>query len=61
MIIRIYDAFDRRSKATLTVNGDFKRAHLCDMLENTIEALPYEHNQLVIPVSNFEIVTIKLI
>lgn len=61
MILRMYDAFDRRSRARLTVNGGFKKAYICDMLENTMEELPFEDNQLVVPVSNFEIVTLKFL
>lgn len=61
MIVRMYDAFDRREKATLTVADGFKKAYLCDMLENVISEIPFDGRTLTVPVKNFEIVTIKLI
>ena len=59
MIVRMYDAFNRRANATITVADGFKRAYLCDLMENEIEELKFDGNKLTVPVSNFEIVTLK--
>ncbi len=59
MIVRLYDAFNRRSKATVTVNGDFKACYLCDMLENNEQQLDLVDGKVTLPVSNFEIITLK--
>ena len=61
MIVRLYDAFDRCAKATLTVADGFKKAYLCDMLENVISEIPFDGKTLIVPVKNFEIVTLKFI
>ncbi len=59
MIVRMYDAFDRKTKATITVADGFKKAYLCDLMENTIEELAFDGKSVTIPVKNFEIVTLK--
>lgn len=61
MIVRMYDAFNRRANATVTVANGFKAAYLCDLLENEIEKLDFDGNKVTIPVSNFEIVTLKFV
>lgn len=61
MIVRMYDAFNRRANATITVADGFKRAYLCDLMENEIEELNFDENKVTIPVSNFEIVTLKFV
>ena len=60
MIVRLYDAFDRRENARIRVAGGFRRAWICDMMEKPITEAALTENQLVVPVSNFEIVTLKL-
>ena len=61
MIVRLYDAFDSCTKATLSVADGFKKAYLCDMLENVISEIPFDGKTLTVPVKNFEIVTLKFI
>ncbi len=56
-----YDAFNRRTNATITVAEGFKGAYLCDLMENELEALEFTDNKVTIPVSNFEIVTLKFV
>ena len=59
IIVRLYDAHDRKSTATLTPGFAFGKAYLCDMLENVQEELPVRDGSVSFPVGNFEIVTLK--
>ncbi len=59
MIVRMYEAFDSRTTATVTVAEGFKKAYLCDLLENEIKELEFKDNKVTIPASNFEIITLK--
>ena len=59
IIVRLYDAFDRRGVATLKTAFDFKEVYVCDMLENELEKLETADNEVKVPVKNFEIVTLK--
>ncbi len=61
LIVRMYEAFDRRGKAVLKVAEGYHRAYLCDLLENVVSELKLWDNQVEIPISNFEIVTVKLV
>ena len=59
MIVRLYEAFDRRSKAVISVAEGFKKAYLCNLLEDELEELPFDGTKLPLPVRNFEIITLK--
>ncbi len=61
LIVRMYDAFNRRVNATITVADGFSKAYLCDLMENEVEELALVGNKVTVPVSNFEIVTVKFI
>lgn len=60
-VIRLYEYFDRRCKAELVFGKEIKKAYLCDMLENNIKELEVEGNRVKLDVSNFEILTVKVI
>ena len=59
MIVRLYEAFDRRSKAVISVAEGFKKAYLCSLLEDELEELLFDGTKLLLPVRNFEIITLK--
>ena len=61
MVVRMYDAFNRRANATVTVASGFKKAYICDLMENVLEELEFNNNSVTVPVGNFEIVTLKFI
>ena len=61
MIVRMYDAFNRRANATITVTDGFSEAYLCDLMENELESLDFVDNKVTVPISNFEIITIKFV
>ena len=59
MIVRMYEAFDRRTTAQITVAPGFREVWLCDLMETPLEKLELVDNTVAIPVSNFEILTLK--
>ncbi len=61
LIVRMYDAFDRRENVTVNIANGFKKAYICDMLENNVSELNFDGSKVTVPVSNFEIVTLKFI
>lgn len=61
IVIRLYDAYNRKSNPTLTFGFDVKNAYISDMLENAEEKLEIENKRNVkINVSNYEIITLKI-
>ncbi len=61
MIVRMYDSFDCRSTVTLSVPKNVKKAFLCDLMENELGELTVKNGKVRVPMSNFEIVTVKLL
>lgn len=59
MVVRMYEAFNSRCKATVTVPQAFKAAFLCDLMENELQPLQLADGKVTIPVKNFEIITLK--
>ncbi|MBQ9131724.1 MAG: alpha-mannosidase, partial [Clostridia bacterium] len=59
LIVRLYDAFDCKSNVTLTVPTDYTKAYLCDLLEREEQALSVQNGSVTLPLSNFEILTVK--
>lgn len=57
IVIRLYDAWDMKSKAKLDFAFNAKKIYLCDMLENPIEEIG-SGSTAELNVNNFEIVTI---
>ena len=61
MIVRMYESFGGRCQATVTVAPDFQKAYLCDLMENELQQLELGGNAVTLPVSNFEIITLKFV
>ena len=59
MIVRMYEAFDRRCDAVLEVSKEFTKVYLCDLMENELEELALCDGKVKLHISNFEIVTLK--
>ena len=59
-ILRLYDAFDRRSRPTVRFGFDVKQAWICDMLENEEQELAVTDNTVTFDLKNFEIITLKV-
>ncbi len=60
-IVRLYDAVGRRGNVTLTFGKQIKKAYLCDMLENNECECEFLGNRLTLPLSSFEIKTIRVV
>ncbi len=59
IIVRLYDAHDKRSKVTVTVPDGYTKAELCGLMEDAIETLTVKDGKVKIDLSNFEIITLK--
>jgi len=61
LVVRAYDAYDRKCKAELTFGFDVKKAYLVDLMENKLGELEVvDGNKVKVDVSNFEIVTVMV-
>lgn len=58
IIIRLYDAWDKKSNPTVKLGFDAAKISLCDMMENSVSEIGVG-KEVSIPVSNFEIITLK--
>ena len=60
-IMRSYDAYNRKAKATFSFGFDVKNAYICDMLENKQEKIDVNNKrEITVDFKNFEIVTVFL-
>lgn len=59
VIVRLYEAYNARTDVTLTAGFDFKRAMLCDLMENEVQALEADGRTVKLPVLPYEILTVK--
>ena len=61
LIVRFYEAYDRRVRANITLGLPFERVTACDLLERPVEApeLSVSGQTVNLPVRNFEIVTLR--
>lgn len=59
MLVRMYEAFDRRGEVTVTVPDGFKKAYLCNLMEKELKRLDLKDGNVNIPYKNFEIITLK--
>lgn len=61
IILRMYEAFDRRTDFMLTLQPGFSGAFLCDLMENELQPLIISNNTIALHANNFEILTVKLV
>ena len=59
IIIRLYDAWNRKSKSTLNFGFEAKQVWICDMLENPLYEIG-RGRTMEIEIKNFEILTLML-
>ena len=60
VVVRMFESKNMKTKANILLGADFKKAYLCDLLENEIKEIPISNHSLPVEISNFEIVTVKL-
>ena len=60
-VLRMYESENALTKATLTVNKDFTKAYVCNLLEEEIEEAKTEGNKITITCKPYEIVTVKIV
>ncbi|MBR3965611.1 MAG: alpha-mannosidase [Clostridia bacterium] len=61
VIVRLFDTFNRKSKAKINTGFDFKEVYICDLMENCEKKLEACGRNVTVPVGNFEIVTLRFI
>lgn len=61
IIVRLFDCHNVKSKAEINVGFDFKKAYLCNLLEESVEEIEADGNALYVPVGNYEIITLKIV
>lgn len=62
LILRFYEAFGRRGRATLTLGIPFSGVTVCDLMENPVSdaEIIVSGQEVTLPVRNFEIVTLRI-
>lgn len=62
LILRFYEAFDRRGPVTLTLGIPFPGVTVCDLMEDPVPGAEITVNgqRITLPVRNFEIVTLRI-
>lgn len=61
IIVRYYEANDKRTLAHIVPGFGFTEVYLCDMLENNIEKLHVKNGEVCVSTRNFEIITLRFI
>ena len=61
VILRLYESENAKTKVCLTVNRDFERAYICNLLEETETEAAVSGSRIQIPVKPYEIVTVRIV
>lgn len=61
VIIRMYESFNKKTDAKISLGFDFKECYITDLMENNIEKANSNGREVNLYVKNFEIVTLKFI
>lgn len=59
IVVRGYEAFNKRTDVTLTAGFEVKKAFICDLLENNEQEIQVIDNKITFTAKPFEIVTVK--
>jgi len=60
VIIRLYDAYNCKSKPLITFGMPVTKVELCDLMENPIKEISVQDNSIKLECGNYEIITLKL-
>lgn len=61
IILRVFETYNSKTVANISVGFDFSKVYICDMLENNETELKAEGNTVELPIKNFEIITLKFV
>lgn len=61
IIFRLYESENAKTKVCLTVNKSFKKAYICNLLEEEEMEAVVDENHIAVPINPYEIVTIKIV
>lgn len=61
LIVRLYETYNTRGKASLRFRRPIKKAFLCNLMETEEKALPYKGDIVELEYNPFEIITLKLL
>lgn len=61
IILRLYESENAKTNVCLTVNRDFQKAYICNLLEETEAEAAVSANRIQIPVKPYEIVTVRIV
>ena len=61
IVVRMYEAYNRKSKANIKVGFDFKEVYICDMLENNETKIEADGRIVPVEIKNYEILTLKFV
>ena len=60
-IIRMYESENSLTKAKVTVNADFTKAYVCNLLEETESEAEVNGKEISVVLKPYEVVTLKLV
>ncbi len=60
IVIRMYETDNSYTKTKLTVNRLFKKAYICNLLEEMLEEAHVEGNVVDVVLKPYEVVTVKV-
>lgn len=61
IILRLYESENAKTNVCLTVNRDFQKAYICNLLEETEAEAAVSANRIQIPVKPYEIMTVRIV
>lgn len=61
IVIRMYESENSYTKTKLTVNAEFKKAFICNLLEETESEAFVNGNEIEVVLKPYEVVTVKLV
>ncbi len=61
MIVRVYECYNRRTDAVLTLGVPIQEAYLCNLMEENGEAAAFAENQIPFRIRPYEILTFKVL
>ncbi len=59
VVVRLYEAYDQKTRVKIRPAFDYSAVYLCDLLENNIRELQASDGSVELNVTNFEIITLK--